>query len=140
MPLPISPGAAGKNRLKCGDPVGKSIVSLKSDSRTNVDRKETNMQKKQKSPDNKNAKMNARRIVALVGVILLAALYLITLVVAIVDKNSSGTWFMLCLIGTVTIPILIWVYTWMYGVLAQKHTIASFDLGKQESGEENKDQ
>lgn len=31
------------------------------------------------------------------------------------------------LIATVTVPILIWVYIWIYGMLTQKHTIASVD-------------
>ena len=71
--------------------------------------------------------MTPRRIAALLGVILLVALYLITLIVAIVDKSASGTWFMLCLIGTVTIPLLIWIYTWMYGVLTNRRTIATIE-------------
>lgn len=81
-------------------------------------------------------KMTAKRIAAIIGIILLLALYVTTLLVAIFDRSSSGQWFMLCLIGTVTIPLLIWIHTWMYGVLTQKHTIASFELEKKSS--ENK--
>lgn len=76
-----------------------------------------------------SSKMTPRRIAALLGVILLAVLYLVTLIMAIVDKSSSGKWFMICLMGTVTIPLLIWIYIWMYGMLSQRHTFASFDLG-----------
>lgn len=76
-----------------------------------------------------SSKMNSRRIAALLGVILLAVLYLVTLIMAIADKSSSGKWFMICLMGTVTIPFLIWIYTWMYGMLTRRHTFASFDLG-----------
>lgn len=68
-----------------------------------------------------------KRIAALLGVILLGALYLITLIAAIFDKSSSGRWFLLCLIGTVVIPLLIWIYTWMYGVLTGRRTIASVE-------------
>ncbi|MCR5460576.1 MAG: hypothetical protein K6F51_11835 [Acetatifactor sp.] len=84
----------------------------------------------------KSTKMTAKRIAAIIGIILLLALYVTTLIVAIFDRSSSGQWFMLCLIGTVTIPLLIWIYTWMYGVLTQKHTIASLDL--KENASENK--
>lgn len=77
-----------------------------------------------------------KRIAALVCIILLVSLYLITLLVAIFDRNSSGNWFMLCLIGTVTIPLLTWIYIWMYGVLTQKHTIASFDVRDHSKGVE----
>lgn len=68
-----------------------------------------------------------KRIAALLGVILLGALYLITLIAAIFDKSSSGRWFLLCLVGTVAIPLLIWIYTWMYGVLTGRRTIASIE-------------
>ena len=86
--------------------------------------------------NNKPTKMTAKRIAAIIGIILLLGLYVTTLFVAIFDRSSSGQWFMLCLIGTVTIPLLIWIYTWMYGVLAQKHTIASFEL--EDNASENK--
>lgn len=90
-------------------------------------------QLKQDSPeketkDNRESgRMTPKRIAALLGVILLVALYLITLIVAIFDRSSSGTWFMLCLIGTVAIPLLIWIYTWMYGVLTNRRTIATIE-------------
>ena len=82
----------------------------------------------------------SQRIAALLCVFLLAGLYLVTLLVAIFDRSSSGSWLMLCLIGTVVIPLLTWIYVWMYGMLTQKHTIASFDLGKglQEDDKEQK--
>lgn len=84
-----------------------------------------NSQEKETKDNKGSGKMTPKRIAALLGVILLVALYLITLIVAIVDKSASGTWFMLCLIGTVTIPLLIWIYTWMYGVLTNRRTIAT---------------
>lgn len=72
----------------------------------------------------------AKRVAALICVFLLLALYVTTLLVAIFDRSSSGRWFLLCVIGTIFIPILCWIYIWMYGLLTQKHTIASFDVRK----------
>ncbi|MCM1045774.1 MAG: hypothetical protein NC417_09700 [Candidatus Gastranaerophilales bacterium] len=83
------------------------------------------MNRKQKNE--KSSKINSKQIVALSGVILLALLYLVTLIVAIVDDSASGSLVKLCLFGTVAIPILIWVYTWMYGKLTGRDTIADFD-------------
>ena len=77
--------------------------------------------------------MTAKRIAAILGIILLLGMYVATLLVAIFDRASSGKWFMACLIATVTVPLLLWIYIWMYGVLTQKHTIASFDVRKPES-------
>ncbi len=83
----------------------------------------------QSTNEQKPKRSKAQRIAALLCVILLISLYLITLVAAIFDRSSSGKWFLLCLIGTVVIPLLTWIYVWMYGMLSKKHTIASFDLG-----------
>lgn len=73
-------------------------------------------------------KMTSKQLVALIGVILLAALYVVTLIVAIVDTSSSGKWFRICLFATFTIPLLTWIYTWMYGKLTGRHTIADSDM------------
>ena len=74
-------------------------------------------------------KMRSKQIVAIIGVVLLAAMYVITLIAAIFDNPNSMMLFRACLIGTFTIPLLIWVYIWMYGKLTQKHTMADLDLG-----------
>lgn len=70
-----------------------------------------------KKADKSKKKINSRQIVALVGVILLAALYLVTLFAAIFDQDNSGRLFPACLVGTIAIPLLIWIYVWLYGKL-----------------------
>lgn len=60
----------------------------------------------------------------MIGVILLALLYIVTLIVAIVDNSEAGRWFMSCIFATVAIPLLIWIYVWLYGKFTGKHTIA----------------
>lgn len=62
--------------------------------------KQTNEQK-----NKKDRKMNSKRIVALIGVILLLSLYVVTLLVAIFDRSESGKWFMTCLIASVFLPL-----------------------------------
>ena len=69
-------------------------------------------------------KVTSKQIVAMTGVILLILLYVVTLIVSILDKSASGQWFMICLMATVALPLLIWIYTWMYGKLTGKKTIA----------------
>ncbi|MGN0244651.1 MAG: hypothetical protein ACI4DK_01650 [Lachnospiraceae bacterium] len=68
-----------------------------------------------------------QRIAAWVGIILLVSLYIVTLVFAIFDFDGKGMLLRTSLIATVAVPILIWVYIWIYGMLTQKHTIASVD-------------
>ena len=74
--------------------------------------------------DKNTKRVTSRQVVAIVGILLLALLYIITLIVAIFDNSESGRWFMLCIFATVAVPILLWVYTWMYGKLTGRHTIA----------------
>lgn len=73
-------------------------------------------------------KMTSKRLAALIGVALLVMLYIVTLIVAIADTSSSGQWFRICLFATVAIPLLVWIYTWMYGKLTGRHTIADPDF------------
>lgn len=81
----------------------------------------------EKKDSTENRRITSKQIAAWIGIILLSALYIITLLVAIFDTSSSGKLFALCLFATVAIPLLIWIYTWMYGKLTGKHTIADFD-------------
>lgn len=84
--------------------------------------------KKTSETEKNTHKMTSKQLAALIGVVLLAALYVVTLIVAIVDTSSSGKWFRICLLATFTIPLLIWIYTWMYGKLTGRHTIADPDM------------
>ena len=72
-------------------------------------------------------KITSKQVVAIIGVVLLALLYIVALVMAIVDDSASGRWFMTCIYATVAVPIVIWVYTWIYGKLTGRHTIADPD-------------
>lgn len=65
-----------------------------------------------------------QRIAALIGVIFLALLYLATLITAIFNFDGKGQMFQACLFATIAVPILIWVYIWLYGKLTNKHTMA----------------
>ena len=67
--------------------------------------------------DTQKKKMTSRQLVAIIGVALLALLYLITLVTAIVDSSESAKWFRICLFGTFAVPLVIWIYSWMYARL-----------------------
>ena len=77
-------------------------------------------------------KVTSKQVVAMGGVILLVAIYIITLIVAIVNPGESGNYFQICLVSTFAVPILIWIYVWMYGKLTNKHTFADPDYLKTE--------
>ena len=64
-------------------------------------------------------KKTAKQIAALIGVALLVLLYVLLLVFAIFDFEGSDVMFKACLIGTVTIPVLLWLYMYLYNKLVQ---------------------
>ena len=62
-------------------------------------------------------KKTAKQIAALIGAALLVLLYVLLLIFAIFDFEGSDVMFRACLIGTVTIPILLWIYMYLYDKL-----------------------
>lgn len=74
-------------------------------------------------------KKNPKQIAALVCVVILVALYVMTLIFAIADFPGWQRMFGGCLVGTIALPILLWIYIWLYGKIKDRHTIASFDIG-----------
>lgn len=91
--------------------------------------KETNQK------ENNKKKVTSKQVVAMVGVILLVLMYIVTLVVAIVDTSASGKYFAVCMACTLIIPIIIWIYSWMYGRYSGKKVIGDPEI-TDASGEE----
>ena len=61
---------------------------------------------------------------------------IVTLFAAIFDSSASHALFATCLLATVAIPLLIWIYTWMFGKLTNRSTFADFHPEEKEN--ENK--
>ena len=75
---------------------------------------------------NKKNKMTSKQIFAIIGIIVLVLLYVVTLLAAIFDSSATHALFATCLLATVAIPLLIWIYTWMFGKLTNRSTFADF--------------
>ncbi len=73
-------------------------------------------------------KRSVKQIAAMIAVILLVAMYAITLIVAIFDKSTSGKLFLFCAVCTVAVPLLAWIFIWLYGQYSGKKTIADLNL------------
>lgn len=66
-----------------------------------------------------------KQIAAIIGIVLLAALYLVTFILALCRFDGAFSLFMGALACTIAVPILIWIYIWLYGLLTRKKTIAT---------------
>ena len=60
-----------------------------------------------------------KRIFALAGVILLAGLYIVTLILAFVDPTASKDWLKASISATLVIPVLLYAYMLVYKLLTK---------------------
>ena len=65
-------------------------------------------------------KWNGKRIVALVGVVVLLLMYVVSFGFAILAKPEAMSLFMGSLACTIFIPIAIYVYIWLYNLANKK--------------------
>lgn len=72
-------------------------------------------------------KFTSKQAVAIIGIILLVLMYIITLITAIADTTASAKWFRISLFATLAVPLVIWIYTWMYARLTGKHAVGDPD-------------
>jgi len=82
-------------------------------------------------------KKNHKQAAAVFCLALLLLAYIASFIVSLTDSAKSGELFQACMIATVFLPILCWIYIWLYGQVKQKHTIADLDLlrtGQQTKG------
>lgn len=90
--------------------------------------KESVSMSEQLKKNNQKTKCNHKQIAAIVGLALLGLMYLTFFIVALIADELPQGLFITCLFATIFIPILIWVYIWLYGVITNRHTIASLDI------------
>ncbi|MCM1145662.1 MAG: hypothetical protein NC318_13510 [Blautia sp.] len=85
----------------------------------------------------KDKKRTPKQIAALLCVVILACTYLAALIVAFLDFPGADRLFSACLLATIGLPILLWIYIWLYGVIKERRTIASIDFLEGDEGEKN---
>ncbi|HIY60095.1 MAG TPA: PucC family protein [Candidatus Eisenbergiella pullistercoris] len=59
-------------------------------------------------------KITPKQIAAIVCIVLLVGMYVATLIVALLDFSGADRLFQACLVATIGLPILLWIYIWLY--------------------------
>lgn len=67
-------------------------------------------------------KKTPKQIAAIICIVLLILLYVVTLIVSLLDFPQSDRLFAACLMATIGLPILLWIYIWAYGRFKGKQT------------------
>lgn len=65
----------------------------------------------------------AKQIAAIIAVVLLLGLYITTLLVGLLSPVGHTTLFGICLFGTIAIPILAFLFIWIFGRATGKKVI-----------------
>lgn len=73
-------------------------------------------------------KINVKRIAAWIAIILLVGLYVVTLVLALINSPATNSLFTVALVCTIVIPVMCWIFIWVYGQMTGKKTIADLNL------------
>lgn len=81
-----------------------------------------------------NSKMTPKRIAAIVALVLLAILYIATFFAALFAPVDRGNLFAACLMATIAVPLLAWIYIWLYGQMTGKKTMADLNLMQDPEG------
>ncbi len=53
---------------------------------------------------------HVKRVLAILAIVLLVALYVTTLIAALIGSDVAINLFKSCVVGTITIPILLWIF------------------------------
>lgn len=69
---------------------------------------------------NTHKKSTPKQIAALSCVVILVLLYVITLVSACLDFPGADRLFAACLVATIGLPILLWLFLWFYGLWKER--------------------
>lgn len=65
----------------------------------------------------------AKRILAVIGIIILAGLYVSTLIFAIIGSEDAMDWFKASVYSTIVLPVLIWAYGLVYRLLKNHYSV-----------------
>ncbi len=70
--------------------------------------------------EKKDKKISPKQIAAMICVVLLVGMYVATLIVALLDFPGWDRLFQACLVATIGLPILLWIYIWLYQQIRER--------------------
>ncbi|HJD32805.1 MAG TPA: hypothetical protein H9912_12810 [Candidatus Eisenbergiella stercorigallinarum] len=70
--------------------------------------------------EKKDKKISPKQIAAMICIVLLVGMYVATLIVALLDFPGRDRLFQACLVATIGLPILLWIYIWLYKKVKEK--------------------
>lgn len=70
--------------------------------------------------EKKDKKISPKQVAAMICIVLLVGMYVATLIVALLDFPGWDRLFQACLVATIGLPILLWIYIWLYQQIKER--------------------
>ena len=70
--------------------------------------------------EKKDKKISPKQVAAMICVVLLVGMYVATLIVALLDFPGWDRLFQACLVATIGLPSLLWIYIWLYQQIRER--------------------
>jgi len=77
-------------------------------------------------------KKNHKRLAATAAILFLVTLYIFTFITAFLKIENWNRLFLASAAATVFVPILVWIFIWLYGKYTDRHTMADIQNEKEE--------
>ena len=69
-------------------------------------------------------KNKAKQIAAITAIVLIVAMYIVTLILGITNNENTQQWFMAAIIATIVLPVMAYVYIWIYKKVQEQREAA----------------
>ena len=79
-------------------------------------------------------KNRPKQIAAIICIVLLVLLYVATLIISVLDFPGSDRLFGACIVATIGLPILLWIFIWVYVKYTGRKTMAEVFPKQEEAG------
>lgn len=80
-----------------------------------------------------------KKIIAIIGIVILCGLYIVTLIAAIFTSPQTPQLFKACVYATVAVPVMFYAYLLMYRILKKKADDAKYEAPP-ETDEDDKEE
>ena len=80
-----------------------------------------------------------KQIMAIIGLVVIAALYMWALVAAIMARPEANAMFMAAIISTVVIPVMMYVVSWLGRVFSGRDLMEAVEEQAKKNKEQNED-
>ncbi len=70
--------------------------------------------------EKKDKKISPKQVAAMICIVLLVGMYVATLIVALLNFPGWDRLFQACLVATIGLPILLWIYIWLYKQIKER--------------------